>query len=213
MPDLHRVNKKPDWELVDTSSHNGWQRLARHTRGMVTPGNIISVCGAALSLSARSDIQKENYRSATVKLFVGRMMDIADGVVADRTGTKSPVGEAVDASIDKFLTLKIMHAMVDKQLISQREGDTVIAQQGMAVGLSAAAKLLGKEMHPSRPGKEDATAIWAFAGSTLMEKICDDAEKPVAAYAFGVLGDTAMALSRFACSPVAIRGYASDLIQ
>lgn len=212
MRDLHRVEAAADWDKVPESQHNFWQRLAKRTNGNITPGNVTSVLGAVLSLSAARDIWKENYGRATVKLFFGRVLDMADGGIAHATGTKSPKGEALDAGLDKALAATIGPLMNYKNLIPSQDGYTIIAQQGISAGLSTIGLASGRRMHPSQEGKEQATADWVRMGSGLLERVLEDHNQHLASAGFNLLGQTAMSLSQYACAPVAIRGYATELL-
>jgi hypothetical protein len=54
---LHRADKIPDWERVPETYHNSWQRIAKRTRGIITPGNIVSLAGGVLVGAGLKDIQ------------------------------------------------------------------------------------------------------------------------------------------------------------
>ena len=102
---LHRTTGKPDWANMNLSDMNNWQRLARKSQGVITPGNIVSILGLGLVLYGLWCVTGHNYKSGLIFLIVGRFADLVDGYLAEKTQTKSPLGEIIDAGIDKLGTL------------------------------------------------------------------------------------------------------------
>jgi phosphatidylglycerophosphate synthase len=99
---LHRASGN-DWDDIAPEERNIWQRTASSTNGLVSPSNVITIVGgvlvtAGLVLLARHEI----VWLAVTLIMIGRAADLADGLVADKTGTKSTVGEAMDATVDKL---------------------------------------------------------------------------------------------------------------
>src|SRR5690349_11384075 len=99
---LHHAGTKPDWDLVAASKRNSWQRLAKLSYGVMTPGNLLSFIGILLVGIGLAAINRQHIWKGLVLLAMGRLCDILDGSAAEYTGTKSPLGEAVDASLDKI---------------------------------------------------------------------------------------------------------------
>jgi phosphatidylglycerophosphate synthase len=102
---LHRTTGKPDWLAVPPVSRNMWQRVAVRTHGIGTPSNAVTLVGFVLVLIGLQQILTQHYLLGTVLLVTGRLCDILDGWVAELTRTKSPLGELLDAAIDKILTI------------------------------------------------------------------------------------------------------------
>ncbi|MBC7707800.1 CDP-alcohol phosphatidyltransferase family protein [Polaromonas sp.] len=158
---LHRSKDQPEWNGLSADNQNSWQRSAQRTNGVVTPGNIITVIGFTTALAGIVAITKEHYWYGFVGLLTGRLLDIADGWAADFTSTKSPLGEALDASVDKLITLLTLIVL----------GVTHTAPAWIIVGillphllislLAGQAVLKGKRLHPSRYGKLSMAAAWA----------------------------------------------------
>ncbi|HSX29487.1 MAG TPA: CDP-alcohol phosphatidyltransferase family protein [Candidatus Saccharimonadales bacterium] len=100
--DWHLAAAAPEWASVPIKKRTVWQRMAARTHGVVTPGNIVSVLGVILVLAGLFAIWFDHYWLSLLLIAVGRLCDLADGVIAHNTHTKSPVGEGVDATCDKI---------------------------------------------------------------------------------------------------------------
>lgn len=169
--DLHRTSGKPDWADIPLAKRNVWQRLAANSRGIVTPGNVITIIGYILVLFGLKAIAEYQLLLGGILLAIGRLLDIADGAAADATGTKSPTGELLDATIDKVgtaLTILIFYMVgaapwwiLTALLIPQ----LIIAY----VSLRGAGT--DRQLHPSKVGKFSMLAAWftllgfVFAGA------------------------------------------------
>lgn len=108
---LHRTTGKPDWISVKPADRNMWQNLAVASNGVITPGNFVTSTGLVLVLIGLMQLLSGNLLSGAVLLTAGRICDVIDGILADLTGTKSPLGESTDAVVDKigtFLTLLVL---------------------------------------------------------------------------------------------------------
>src|SRR4051794_15939162 len=101
MLDLHHASEA-DWKRLPAAERNSWQRLAARTQGIVTPANLISLGGAAVVFYGLYLIAHSQIVTGILTVLAGRAADIIDGYIAHRTGTKSPLGEAVDVTIDKI---------------------------------------------------------------------------------------------------------------
>lgn len=158
--DLHHTTGKPDWESRNHKDYNVWQRVAAKTNGMVTLPNFITMAGFVAVLVSLLFISHHSYWAATILLIIGRLCDIADGYVAEKTSTKGPVGEKLDAIIDKiggFLTLLIFyiaHVAPLAVLIAILLPQTLISGQTVYY--------LRNNIHlqPSRYGKLSMAASW-----------------------------------------------------
>lgn len=100
--DWHLSATSPDWQRVREGERTYWQRLAVRTKGVVTPGNITSFIGVTLVIIGAVAVAEGNHWQGLICIGIGRLCDILDGIIAHKTGTKSPLGEATDASFDKI---------------------------------------------------------------------------------------------------------------
>jgi phosphatidylglycerophosphate synthase len=99
-----------------------------------------------------------------VFIGIGRFADVLDGIVAERTLTKSPLGEAVDATIDKILlaitviTIFILNLIPTVVLV-------LITLHGIYnILLYVVAHFKKSQLHPSLIGKLTASAEWISIG-------------------------------------------------
>ena len=102
---LHRTLGTPEWETVEAASYNRFQKVAAATRGVVSPANIITVIGLIVVIFGLVAILNHQFLLGLGLLIAGRLLDVADGLVAELTKTKSPLGEIFDAAADKIGTL------------------------------------------------------------------------------------------------------------
>jgi phosphatidylglycerophosphate synthase len=114
---LHHTSGVPDWAQRDPEVRNQWQRLAAMTYGILTPANIASVLGFVLVGLGVLALFSRQFGWGVALIAVGRCFDIADGWIAERTGTKSPLGEAVDATFDKLSTLGVLLAVGTEHIV------------------------------------------------------------------------------------------------
>lgn len=150
---LHTVGRQADWEKVDPSERNVFQRWASRTHGILTPGNVITVLGAATVTSGLIDIHRGETRKGTYKVGSGRLLDILDGIVADITKTKSPLGEALDATVDKIVMLGILRTLYKKEVINKETYRSILHQNMANVAITGVARVIDAEIHPSVEGK------------------------------------------------------------
>jgi phosphatidylglycerophosphate synthase len=161
---LHRAAGN-DWDVVPPAQRNGWQRMASRTAGIVTPGNFLTILGAILVVRGLVLLAKHSDTWLAVGvLMLGRVADLADGFMADRTGTKSTLGEALDATADK---LELLGAVVVIWLLSLIS-DVVFAVlivHAVYNGLLSLYEHFGRRnLHPSRSGKLAAAIEWLVIG-------------------------------------------------
>lgn len=109
--DLHTPHEKPDWVLGNADSVTMWQRVAIASRGIVTIGNVLSVSGLALVIWAAIELYNGNLALGLLLAVIGRLADIADGYAAEKTHTKSRLGEIVDTTCDKVGVFSIAVAV------------------------------------------------------------------------------------------------------
>ena len=163
---LHRVESgRADWENQSPEADNIFQFIARHTHGVVTPANAISLAGLFLTISGIRDVSKGDTKEGLSKIFIGRLLDIADGTVAEATKTKSPLGEKVDAGVDKVLAFYAVYKLrnkLPKDLLT-----SVFLYNSVSSVLNLKAFLEQAEPHSSAEGKITTAVEWGLIGLNL----------------------------------------------
>lgn len=157
---LHRASKKPDWEHVAPRHRNRWQRLAAATHGIVTPANLISLLGFLLVVAGLLLLLRHRLWEGALLVVAGRLADLADGFVAQRVRTKSPLGEAVDATIDKLGALLALGAFAIADLAPLWVLTAIALLNIVNTTVSLAARRHGTVIHPSAAGKQATAAQW-----------------------------------------------------
>ncbi len=161
---MHRIKAKPDWEYVAESERNSWQKLAAASRGMATPGNMITLFALSLVLAGSVLLLDRIYVVGFVMIATGRLLDFVDGAVAERTKTKGPLGEALDSVADKlaFLAVFIVFALESIMPIILLAGLLLLQLANSTVVI--AKKLRGINVHTTRYGKIEAAILWVTVG-------------------------------------------------
>ncbi|MDB5181941.1 MAG: hypothetical protein JWP13_704 [Candidatus Saccharibacteria bacterium] len=159
--DLHRIEGTPEWADVPSSKRNTWQIVAARTAGIVTIGNFFSVLGLLSIPLGLVLIRNDSFILAVIVLAMGRVCDLADGWFADKTGTKSPLGEKIDASFDKISTGIVIVGLILLGTISAPAMVFLIAPHAVIAVIALVAFIKGRPFHPSRAGKLSMAAIWA----------------------------------------------------
>jgi phosphatidylglycerophosphate synthase len=193
--DLHRVGKRPDWELIAPDKRNVWQRLAASTKGIITPANVTSVAGAALVGLGLWRICFDDITWGLILITIGRTADILDGAVAQATGTKSNVGEALDASIDKITVIAALGIFIGTGIVPLVAAAFIAVRNSANISLSLLAKAHKKILHPSRAGKlagglEWVSLLFFVLAAFAVEHGNDALEYSSFALAYIVLGAT-----------------------
>lgn len=169
---LHRAGKRPDWLQIKAEKRNIWQRVAYLTQGFITPGNIISICGAGLVAFGLVQIYHGELASGLPALLLGRAADVLDGIAASRTGTKSPLGEITDASLDKLAMVAALIVFVHADIVPLIPLLLIGTLNVMAIGLSVLARLHHLEFHASFSGKVSTGLYWSafllYVGAELL---------------------------------------------
>ena len=161
---LHRTDNIPQWERTPESMQNIWQRVAKKTHGVITPANVVSLAGLALTVSGLQDFKRGDKKKAITKVISGRLCDIADGYVAERTKTKSPLGEAVDATVDKISMAHGLYVMSKTHTLPPLASASFLSQNVINTAATALSKKRGIELHPSAEGKITTLLQWAAIG-------------------------------------------------
>jgi phosphatidylglycerophosphate synthase len=174
---LHRSDNIADWEKFDIEKLNIFQKVASKTRGVITPGNILSITGGLMVVSGLVDIYSgDKERRGIWKVGVGRLIDVIDGVVADKTGTKSPLGEAVDASVDKLAMAGIVGVFVRREIITKQTAKHILAQNISNIAITGLARSTGADLHPSSSGKQAMLLQGMTLGFSGMARVSEEGE-------------------------------------
>ncbi len=158
---LHRVEGgHSDWQNQTPEKDNLFQSMARSTRGIITPGNIISLSGLILTINGIRDVSKGRTKKGLAKILIGRLFDIADGAAAEATRTKSPIGEKVDSGVDKMLAFygvyKLRNKLPDDLLAS------VFLYNSTSSLINLKAFFEDAEPHSSAEGKITTAMEWGL---------------------------------------------------
>lgn len=191
---LHRSDKTPDWEKEADYELPKYakvaQSVARRTNGIVTPGNIISAIGLGLTLSGARDVSKGSNVKGSVKIIVGRSLDIVDGIAADKTKTKSALGEAVDATFDKIGMVATLFALYKSDTVPEDRLTKFALQNTANVVATTLAKRNDIELHPSQHGKVTTALQWVSIGSSVVGSNFEAQEHPVVSRSIDFIGDS-----------------------
>lgn len=186
--DLHRTTGKPDWEMIKSSERTAIQKLATATHGIITPPNIITAVGLVLVIYGVIALLNQQFWTGLILLAVGRLLDIVDGAVAQTTGTKSPLGEFLDASVDKIGTLLtivvfFVAAIADWWLIA------LLLLPQVIIPLVILYKKTKKiTVHPTRIGKLSMAGSWvSLVGLILIRALDTPWPHPLAIVIYGLV--------------------------
>ncbi len=205
---LHRTTGKPDWADISASDQNIMQRVAASTKGVITPGNALTVAGFGIVIIGLGYILKQHYWEGGIALAIGRLCDITDGWVADYSGTKSPFGELLDASLDKigtFLSLAVFYA----NSVAPRWVLLSLLVPYLIIALIAlVAFQQNTRLHPSRTGKLSMAAAWFSLLGYVGMRALNAGSMSIIAVGIGALAIISVALGLYAAY-----GYASKAVK
>lgn len=162
---MHRIVKqKPDWAYVAVNERNLWQRLACASHGVLTLANIVTLFALAFVVSGVVLIVDGIYLLGFVFIATGRLLDLADGAIAERTQTKGPLGEALDSIADKiaFLLVFIVFALEGIMTLWLLAGLVVLQSANSVIVIVK--KLKGEAVHTARWGKYASLLLWLTVG-------------------------------------------------
>lgn len=157
---LHRA-EEADWDKAGNGPHNFWQKIASKSYGTLTPANVASIAGGVLAIYGLLIIVEGEITKGLLLVAVGRLADLVDGLIAEYTRTKSPLGEIIDASMDKLIMAFALIVFVAVELVPWPLIAVVAAQNIVNVMISVLARLRNLTIHPSRMGKLATAFSWA----------------------------------------------------
>lgn len=158
--DIHRTGKVADWYSVPEQARNRWQKIASATHGYLTPGNVVSFVGAIVTIWGLILVGREQFAAGFVTVAAGRFCDILDGYVAHYTGTKSSLGEVVDAGFDKAVLFAAFATLIVADIVPFLLMLVLVVQQLIAAALGGYARVRHLHMHPSKLGKIATAGQW-----------------------------------------------------
>lgn len=158
--ELHRSGIKADWEMVPPTQRTGWQRLAASSGGILTPGNTLTLIGLLLVMWGTYSIFHKHYESGMLALFSGRIADILDGLIAEATKTKSPLGEMIDAVADKIALLIVLPVLAANHLVPVAVIGLLLLYSLTNASFGILSKVKKRMVHPTFEGKLATAACW-----------------------------------------------------
>jgi phosphatidylglycerophosphate synthase len=195
---LHRSNTKPDWELIDETKRNPWQKAAARTVGILTPGNIATAIGIALVIYGLLAILDREYWWGVLLIIVGRLCDLLDGWLAEATRTKSPLGEMLDASIDKIGTIMTVVVFYIAGLATWWLLTLILLPHVIIILISVNARRKNVKLHPSRTGKVSMAAVWVALFGLILIRTFDWPAWSLGSITVYVVAMASIALGAFA---------------
>jgi phosphatidylglycerophosphate synthase len=167
---LHRASKKADWENVTPSKRSVFQKGAAATGGIVSPANGITVIGLGIVIYGLVLLLQGEYLWGLILLVVGRLLDIADGVVAEATQTKSATGELFDAAADKIGTLLTIVVLIAGNIADWWVIVALILPQVLIPLLVFYKRQKNIRVHPTRQGKVSMALTWVGIAGLILVK-------------------------------------------
>lgn len=181
LPDLqsHASREKPDWDYVVPEMRNGWQRMAARTNGVITPGNVLTIAGAGTDVVANYAFLSGKYRLGALCLVTEGVLDLLDGHAAAATGTRSPLGRALDAGSDAARILLTASVMTHTGILPKPAAGILATEKCLTALPGAIAKLRNINMTPSSEGKLTAffqrSALVGFVLAAIVRETNQDA--------------------------------------
>lgn len=196
---MHRISGEAEWVSVADTERNVWQQVAAATSGVVTIGNFFSLLGlASVPLGLWLIIGREQHLLGALVLAVGRLGDVLDGWAADKTGTKSPLGELLDASFDKISIIVTVVALLIATVIPWWALVIWATPHLINSVFALAAWRQNRRLHPSSFGKISTATGWMAMLTFVVSAHFNDPTKNVDFYsiatgiALGLLAVTAI---------------------
>jgi phosphatidylglycerophosphate synthase len=158
--DLHQTSGRPDWEIISPEDRNFWQNKAATTKGIITPANAATIIGFGLVLYGLLHIGWHHYWLGLSIIAIGRLFDVLDGWLAQKTGTKSHLGESLDAIADKLGTFATLVVFFTSHIVAGWLLLVIVLPHLIMPFLTLAGTLWRKPVHPTRIGKLGMALTW-----------------------------------------------------
>lgn len=204
---MHRTGERADWAAVAPAARGSWQRLAARTRGVVTPGNLVSTGSFCLVVAGLALVARSDLALGTSVVGLGRLGDTVDGMIAEKTGTKSPLGQALDAALDKMGALSALAVFTARDVLPVWVAAAIMAQNvaNVVIGLYAPWRRT-TTLNPSAAGKVATAGFWITIIIFVAARLLDNPLLLTAAYALAAL---ALALGVYASINYALAAAAA----
>ena len=173
---LHRSSAKADWEKIEPSAYNVFQKMAASTGGFVTPANAITVVGLVIVIYGLLVLVQGQVWLGFGLLIGGRLLDIADGLAAEATGTKSPLGELFDAAADKIGTVLTIVALIVATIAPWWLMLALAIPQLVILLIVFYKRQKNIRIHPTRPGKLSMAFVWASIAGLIITQVISEKE-------------------------------------
>lgn len=157
---LHTSFNHSDWSVADPANWNLWQKIAAATRGIITPGNIVSCGGAILVLVGLFHLTHDVTLSGVLLVATGRLADAIDGYIADKTQTKSLIGEAIDSTMDKLVAIATLITIFAYELLPLLVIFIIASHTILNSLIAIFGRLRKVRLHPSLLGKLATFMMW-----------------------------------------------------
>jgi phosphatidylglycerophosphate synthase/diacylglycerol kinase family enzyme len=146
-----------------------WQRLALGTNNVVTPGNILSISGLVVVGWGVNRLYHGDWVLGLVLVGIGRSFDLADGFVAKRTHTATPLGELVDTTCDKLAVLLLLITGFRLGILSNILIIALLVYNVLTalVGMTGGRK---HQLHPNRFGKLTMFTSWLLILAAIIQQ-------------------------------------------
>lgn len=158
---LHHADDRPDWEKRPPADRNFWQHLAAATNGVITPANLLSFAGFIVACAGLFKIARADFWVGAILLVIGRLADAVDGLTAEATGTKSTLGESVDAGLDKAIAFIALAVLTAAHIIPWWIAAPIALLNIWNVFMTWYGEGRAIHVQPSRNGKWAAFGYWA----------------------------------------------------
>lgn len=145
---------------TNPKDYNIAQKIAVKTKGIITPGNAVTLIGFLIVLYGLFLLIKQEILLGAVALAIGRMFDILDGVIADATKTKNDIGEFFDATVDKISTLLTIGVIFATQANLWLALALLILPHVFISLIVVYKRSKNKKLHPTRIGKISMALAW-----------------------------------------------------
>lgn len=165
---LHQAHSKADWLIIPAQQRNRWQRVAFRSNGWITPANIVSLFGFIVVLVGLVHLLEERYAAALILVVIGRLADVLDGLVAERTGTKSLKGETIDVTLDKLAILGTFIVFIVGGLAPTFLLLLLGLQHLISASIGGYVRLRRNNMHPTRLSKVVMATQWTVLAAYIL---------------------------------------------
>lgn len=166
---LHRIkNNSNDWDDIPDDRLNPHQRLAKKTRGIATAANAVTLSGTIIVLDGLMSITSGQKLRGFIEIIVGRSADIADGMIADATDTKSKLGRDFDAGVDGVQLVAAAVVLAHNDIVPAVAAGVMVAQKGADTLGTIAGKINHNEINPTGEAKAGMALLWGGISSFVL---------------------------------------------